>query len=160
MAATKNMTQKIITYLILSILLISCASSSKNDFRQPKVAYNKKEFKMPERSLDMDFAKEKQSLNKFANHGRWHSSYIILNQDSSFIYSCFYEIGHALTLGKYDLKNNNYTFNWDSVKTFEACKDTMFLKQKLNVGNYKTLPNKIDNVEFYLENDTLRFVKE
>ncbi|GJM62913.1 hypothetical protein PEDI_34650 [Persicobacter diffluens] len=151
--------RKIIAYLILNILLISCVYSSKNDFRHPKDAYSKKEFKMPERFLNMNFVKEEPSLNKFANHGRWHSSYIILNQDSSFIYSCFYEIGHAMTLGTYGLKNNHYAFNWDSVKTSEACKDTMFLKQKLNVENYKTLPNKIDNVEFYLGNDNLRIIK-
>lgn len=98
----------------------------------------------------MDFIQEEKSLNRYVNNGRWHSSYIILNEDSTFIYSCFYEIGHALTVGKFNVKDNNYIFNWDSLKTFEACKDNLLLKDELNVGKYKTIPNIIDNVEFYI----------
>ncbi len=146
--------------LIIGILY-SCSSKlkiSKNTNNKSSIHTEK--FIMPQRSLKMDLVLNEKFLNRYENNGFQYSALLTLNKDSTFIYSYFYEIGHALTVGTYKEKDNYYTLNWDSLETIKAYRDTTFLKQTLKVEGPKTLPNKIKNVVFYLQNDTLKFINE
>lgn len=70
------------------------------------------------------FKKSKDTPGQFENQGRWHSSYIILHSDSTFVYYSVFEGGYDLTLGNWRMNGQkNLVLNWDSAKTRQAVSD-------------------------------------
>ncbi len=60
----------------------------------------------------------------YQSHGMYHSTYLILNPDSTYVYYSIYEVGFDLSYGKWSRLNvDTFLLNWDRLKTFNCIKN-------------------------------------
>ena len=60
----------------------------------------------------------------YESQGIFHSTYLILSQDSTYVYYSLFEVGFHLTFGKWSqLNNDTLLLNWDKQKTLKSNKD-------------------------------------
>jgi hypothetical protein len=64
------------------------------------------------------------SSKVYESQGLYHSTYLILNKDSTYLYYSVFEVGFDLTIGKWKIKGSDtIILNWDRQKTLNCLKD-------------------------------------
>jgi len=90
----------------------------------------------------------------FENQGMYHSTYLALNNDSSFIFFSIYEVGESLTTGKWEkITDSTYRFQWNKNKSIDLCKQEFRLKKYYRYGFPK--PYKIESWVFTMHKTKL-----
>lgn len=100
----------------------------------------------------------KDNQNNYESQGMYHSTYFLLNSDSTFVYYNVFEVGFDLTMGKYTKEENTISFNWDSLKTLQAVVDTSIYKKYFQYGIPR--PLKIVNEQYKLQNGSLNYINK
>lgn len=81
-----------------------------------------------------EWAKNSETVT-FENQGKYHSTYLALNNDSTFVFLSVYEPGEFLTVGMWTKPNDTtYTLNWDRNATLVICKDRMVFSKYYKYG--------------------------
>ena len=96
--------------------------------------------------------------HQFENQGRYNSTYLLLNTDSTFTYYSVFEAGYFLTMGKYFCKGNTYQLDWDSVKTLKAVNNQRIYKKFFKYES--PVYFKIVNVQYQRNADSLNRVNQ
>jgi hypothetical protein len=80
----------------------------------------------------------------FENQGEHNSTYLAINNDSTFIFLSIYEPGEFLTTGSWTkLNDTTYNFNWSKSKSLMICSDSNIYKKYYKYSF--PLPLKITN---------------
>lgn len=95
----------------------------------------------------------KEDPNIYESQGMYHSAYLILNTDSSFVYYKVYEVGFNFCVGNYKNLQGELVFNWDSIKTLNAVNDTAIYRQYSRYRRPRA--GKITGVRYVPKGDTL-----
>ena len=97
---------------------------------------------------------KKSSTKTFENQGNMHSTYIVLNSDSTFSFLSIYEPGEFLSVGRW-VRGNDTTFilTWDRVKSISICNNPKVYKTYYKYSRPK--PMKISNWIFIKRNNKL-----
>jgi hypothetical protein len=72
---------------------------------------NRKENVTPENSIT------------YESQGEYHSTYLTLNPDSTYVYYSVFEVGYSLATGKWTEVNDTILFNWNKQKTTDIIKN-------------------------------------
>lgn len=82
--------------------------------------------------------KEKLASKKakvFESQGLYHSTYLILNDDSTYVYYSVYEIGFDVTVGNWSqYKSDTLRLNWNKEKTFKYINNKKKYKRYFQYG--------------------------
>lgn len=77
----------------------------------------------------------------FESQGMFHSTYLILNNDSSYVYYSVYEVGFVLAAGTWSrYKIDTFMLNWERTKTFNYIKDEKIYKRYFQYGRPSFVP--------------------
>ena len=93
---------------------------------QDKEIFNSRKYTFTSKKNDISLSASKI----YESQGMFHSTYIILNPDSTYIYYSVFEVGFDLTFGKWSsLRNDTLILNWDRQKTLDNIKDEKIYKK-------------------------------
>lgn len=87
----------------------------------------------------------------------YHSTYLTLDSDTSFVYYSVYEVGYDLTIGKYYQTDSTIFLMWDSLITNIAVRDSAIYMKYFRYS--RPFPYKIDSIKYKIEDDMLELVK-
>jgi hypothetical protein len=91
--------------------------------------------------------------NKYSSINNYYKSAIELLPDSSFLFYLIDENTCEWTFGTYHKNNDKLVFNWDSLKTYQASKDSIVYRKYFSFR--KPEPFRIINKELLLEGNRL-----
>lgn len=109
------------------------------------------------RELPDTLTQTKDYPNKFENQGMYHSTYLILENDSSFVYYSVFEVGFDLAFGEYTSTNDTLTFNWDQQQTLNAVTDSSIYQKYFKYSTPR--PYKVENVRFIRTDKKLKRIE-
>ncbi len=125
---------------LLSLILTSTYSNSQTNIdsllsdveKYQHEIFNSRTFTLTN-TKTYDIAK---AFKVFENQGMYNSTYLILNDDSTYIYYSVYEVGFDLTTGKWTRFNSDtFTLNWDEAKTLNYVNDEKIYKKFFQYGS-------------------------
>jgi hypothetical protein len=77
----------------------------------------------------------------YESQGMFHSTYIIFNQDSTFIYYNVFEVGFDLTFGKWlQLNGDTLSLTWNRQETLDIINDKMKYKKYFEYSMPSPIP--------------------
>jgi len=95
----------------------------------------------------------------FENQGMYHSTYLSINEDSTFSFLSIYEPGEYLSIGRWKkLNDTTFSLTWNFPKTIEACNNKDIYEKYYEY--YHPAPLKISHWVFIYRNSKLIPVKK
>lgn len=85
-----------------------------------KKVFNSRIYTLTSKKYNTDLSDSKV----YESQGLFHSAYILLNSDSTYVYYTVFEVGFKLSFGKWSVySNDTLTLNWDKQMTLTNIKD-------------------------------------
>lgn len=79
----------------------------------------------------------------YENQGMWHSEYLALNPDSTFVLVSYFEVGNTFSAGKWRKRNDStYVLNWDAERATALTRSEVHQKK---YGIRPIFPLRIEN---------------
>jgi hypothetical protein len=112
---------------LLSFLFVSCTTNAQHSDSvfsssdsEATHHYNQFSYSL---TKNKTWALSKKTLT-YENQGLYHSTYLALNDDSTFVFYSIFEVGYYLSTGNWKIENKNrLKLSWDKLQTTKSCND-------------------------------------
>lgn len=145
------------TPLLLFLCLFNCihSFSQKKEIQEDFFYYEL--FQDPQHIYTLTenekWAQSKNTIT-YENQGEWHSQYLCLNPDFTFMWLSYYEVGNGFSFGHWaKINDSTLTLNWDSRATNQLLQSKEVL-ERYGIREY-TIPLRIKDWCLTLRKDTL-----